>query len=61
MLFRSNRMSTSTDEKEFIRAAMDLQDVIRKGVAEAQRKASRSGGAAPGAAGAVDTNNPLLK
>lgn len=56
-----NRMSTSTDEKEFIRAAMDLQDVIRKGVAEAQRKASRSGGAAPGAAGAVDTNNPLLK
>jgi hypothetical protein len=56
-----NRMSTSTDEKEFIRAAMDLQDVIRKGVAEAQRKASRSGGATPGAAGAVDTNNPLLK
>jgi hypothetical protein len=56
-----NRMSTSTDEKEFIRAAMDLQDVIRKGVAEAQRKASRSGGAVPGAAGAVDTNNPLLK
>ena len=41
-----NRMSTSTDEKEFIRAALDLQDVIRKGVAEAQRKASRAGGGA---------------
>lgn len=42
-----NRMSTSTDEKEFIRAAMDLQDVIRKGVENAQKRAARSGGAAP--------------
>jgi len=41
-----NRMSTSTDEKEFIRAAMDLQDVIRKGVSNAQY---RAGGAAPAA------------
>jgi len=40
-----NRMSVSTDEKEFIRAAMDLQDVIRKGVANAQTRASRVGGA----------------
>jgi len=59
-----NRMSTSTDEKEFIRAAMDLQDVIRKGVTNAQSRASRAGGggapAAP-AAGGVDTSNPLLK
>jgi hypothetical protein len=57
-----NRMSTSTDEKEFIRAAMDLQDVIRKGVENAQKRAGRSGGtpsAAP--AGGVDMNNPLLK
>jgi hypothetical protein len=44
-----NRMSTSTDEKEFIRAALDLQDVIRKGVANAQSRASRAGGAAPAA------------
>jgi hypothetical protein len=42
-----NRMSTSTDEKEFIRAALDLQDVIRKGVANAQSRAARAGGAAP--------------
>jgi hypothetical protein len=35
-----NRMSTSTDEKEFIRAALDLQDVIRKGVANAQSRAA---------------------
>jgi hypothetical protein len=52
-----NRMSTSTDEKEFIRAAMDLQDVIRKGVTNAQTRASRSGGAgapAPAAGGVID-------
>jgi hypothetical protein len=49
-----NRMSTSTDEKEFIRAAMDLQDVIRTGVKNAQGRASRTGGAAPApAAGGV--------
>jgi len=42
-----NRMSTSTNEKEFIRAAMDLQDVIRKGVTNAQSRASRAGGGAP--------------
>lgn len=44
-----NRMSTSTDEKEFIRAAMDLQDVIRKGAENAQKRAARAGGAAPAA------------
>jgi hypothetical protein len=44
-----NRMSTSTDEKEFIRAALDLQDVIRKGVSNAQSRAARAGGAAPAA------------
>lgn len=57
-----NRMSTSTDEKEFIRAAMDLQDVIRTGVKNAQSRASRAGGGgAPAATGGVDTSNPLLK
>lgn len=52
-----NRMSISTDEKEFIRAAMDLQDVIRKGVANAQSRAARAGGAAPiapAAGGVID-------
>ena len=42
-----NRMSLSQSENEFIRAAMDLQDVIRKGVENAQKRASRAGGAAP--------------
>lgn len=53
-----SRMSTSTDEKEFIRAAMDLQDVIRKGVQNAQSRASRAGAsaapAAPAAGGVID-------
>ena len=53
-----NRMSISTDEKEFMSAARDLQDVVRKGIANAQRKA---GGAARPGGGGVDTNNPLLK
>ena len=44
-----NRMSVSTNEKEFVRAAMDLQDVIRKGVENAQKRAARAGGAAPAA------------
>jgi hypothetical protein len=45
-----NRMSISTDEEEFIRAALDLQDVIRKGVANAQSRAGRAGATAPAAA-----------
>jgi hypothetical protein len=46
-----NRMSIATDEKEFVRAALDLQDVIRKGVTNAQAKAARSGGGAPAGGG----------
>lgn len=53
-----NRMSISTDEREFVRAAIDLQEVVRKGIENAQRKA---GGAARPGGGGVDTNNPLLK
>jgi hypothetical protein len=41
-----NRMSVSTDEKEFMSAARDLQEVIRKGLTNAQRKAGGAGGAA---------------
>ena len=50
-----NRMSTSTSEAEFVRAALDLQNLIRKGVENAQRRASRGGGVggAPAASGNV--------
>jgi hypothetical protein len=52
-----NRMSISTNEQEFVRAAMDLQDVVRKGVANAQAKAaraaSRNAPAAPATGGAI--------
>lgn len=47
-----NRMSLSQSEGEFMSAARDLQEVIRKGVANAQRKAT-TGGAAPAAAPAA--------
>jgi hypothetical protein len=58
-----NRMSTSTDEKEFIRAALDLQDVVRRGAENARKRAARAGGSVPSATpvGDVDMNNPLLK
>jgi len=58
-----NRMAVATSESEFIRAAMDLQDVIRAGVQSAQAKAARAGGgrAAPSGGGGVDMSNPLLK
>ena len=48
-----NRMSIATSEDEYIRAALDLQDVVRKGVANAQARAARSGGANAPAAPAM--------
>jgi hypothetical protein len=56
------RMSTAQSEKEFVSAAREYQDVIRKGVQVMQQKAGPAG-ATPAAAGggAVDTTNPLLK
>jgi hypothetical protein len=51
-----NRMTIASDEPEFIRAAMDLQDVIRSGVARAQSRAAQAGGRnapAPAAGGAT--------
>jgi hypothetical protein len=57
-----NRMSLAQSENEFIRAAMDLQDVVRKGVQNAQAKASRAGGSRTSTGGGgVDMSNPLLK
>lgn len=57
-----NRMSIATNEREFVRAAMDLQDVMRKGVQRAQELAGRGAPSKPAApTGGVDMNNPLLK
>lgn len=41
------RMKLSQSEPEFIKAAMEYQDVIRKGVAKAQSRVTGAGGAAP--------------
>ena len=56
------RMSTAQSESEFVKAAREYQDVIRRGVEVMQKKAGPAG-AVPAAAGggAVDTSNPLLK
>lgn len=59
-----SRMNKAQSEVEYIKAARELQDVVRKGVERARAKAGQSGAAsAPGAAGAdgVDMNNPLLR
>ena len=53
------RMSTAQSETEFVKAARDYQDVIRRGVETMQKKAGNIGavpavpGAAPAAAGGV--------
>jgi hypothetical protein len=52
------RMTLAQDEKEYVKAAREFQDIVRTGVENARRK----GGAAPaGGASNVDTSNPLLK
>jgi len=56
-----NRMSTSQSEGEFVKAARDLQEIIRKGVANAQTRASRSGGAPGGAATTAPNIDALLE
>ena len=52
-----NRMSIATTEKEFVSAAMDLQDVMRRGVQNAQTRASRAGGMGGRTAPAAGASN----
>lgn len=56
-----NRMSLAQSENEFVRAAMDLQDVVRKGVANAQAKAARSGGGGVAPAAGASNIDALLQ
>ena len=49
-----NRMSIAQSEKEFIAAARDLQEVIRKGVMIAQRKAAQPAQPSPAPKGAKE-------
>jgi hypothetical protein len=56
-----NRMALAQSEREFVSAARDLQEVVRKGVANAQTRAARSSGGGASSAGGVDMSNPLLK
>ena len=49
-----NRMSIAQSEKEFVAAARDLQEVIRKGVMIAQRKAAQPAQPSPAPKGAKE-------
>lgn len=51
------RMSLAQSEEEFVKAAREFQDVMRKGVSNAQKKY----GTAPSTSGGVDSSNPLLR
>jgi hypothetical protein len=52
------RMTLAQDEKEYIKAAREFQDIVRTGVENARRK---GGASSAGGASNVDTSNPLLK
>jgi hypothetical protein len=58
-------MNKAQSEVEYIKAARELQDVVRAGVERARKKAGVSGAAPASGAGAggggVDMNNPLLR
>jgi hypothetical protein len=51
-----NRMGLAQSEKEFVQAAREFQDVVRKGMERAKKMSG-----APSGGGDVDTSNPLLK
>ncbi len=53
------RMTLAQDEKEYVKAAREFQDIVRTGVQNAQRKAG--GATSSGGASGIDTSNPLLK
>jgi hypothetical protein len=52
------RMTLAQDEKEYVKAAREFQDIVRTGVENARRK---GGASSAGGASNVDTSNPLLK
>jgi hypothetical protein len=61
-----SRMNKAQNEVEYIKAARELQEIVRKGVERARKKAGAGGAAvaagAPAAGGGgVDMNNPLLR
>jgi hypothetical protein len=62
-----SRMNKAQNEVEYIKAARELQEIVRKGVDRARAKAGAGGAAVPAAGapaaggGGVDMNNPLLR
>ena len=56
-----SRMNKAQSEVEYIKAARELQEVVRAGVERARKKAGVSGAAPAAGGGGVDMNNPLLR
>lgn len=56
-----NRMSLAQSEKEFVQAAREFQDVVRKGVERAKKRVGGGASTVNATTGVVDTDNPLLK
>jgi hypothetical protein len=56
-----NRMNLAQSEKEFVQAAREFQDVVRKGVERAKKRVGGGVSATNSANDVVDTSNPLLK
>jgi hypothetical protein len=56
-----NRMNLAQSEKEFVQAAREFQDVVRKGVERAKKRVGGGVSTTNSANDVVDTSNPLLK
>jgi type II secretory pathway pseudopilin PulG len=56
-----NRMNLAQSEKEFVQAAREFQDVVRKGVERAKKRVGGGVSITNSANDVVDTSNPLLK
>jgi hypothetical protein len=56
-----NRMNLAQSEKEFVQAAREFQDVVRRGVERAKKRVGGGVSITNSANDVVDTSNPLLK
>lgn len=56
-----NRMNLAQSEKEFVQAAREFQDVVRKGVERAKKRVGGGVSTTNSANDVIDTSNPLLR
>lgn len=56
-----NRMNLAQSEKEFVQAAREFQDVVRRGVERAKKRVGGGVSTTNSANDVIDTSNPLLR